>query len=214
VSHRLLVGSRPAHLRKALSVTGRRRLAIFGAAIAAAIAIAVVVVMRPPAAHHDRAPTYAFTAADRAPLVVDGQRLRHPTLGFSLGRPGGGFFESPKLVEYLAGKLGSDTVEYGYVNPDHHASLMIVAMPATGSDADALATSLDRFVHAMDPNAAVEERVVGSNDGRVHYRPKGGHVRAEVHLVQAGTGWVHVIVAVGSIAADYLADELASFQSR
>ena len=192
-------------------MTRRLRLAIAGAAIAAALAIALVLVLHQPA-QHERAPTYALTAADRAPLVADGGRLRHPTLGFSLAKPAG-FSESPKLVEYLNQKLGSDVAAYGYIYPDHHASLMIVVMPATGSDADALASSLDRFVNGMATNATVEERSVGSNVGRVHYRPKGGHVRAEIHLVPAGTGWVDVIVAIGSIAPDYLASELASFQS-
>jgi hypothetical protein len=196
-----------------LAQRGRGRAAsLAGAAIAAVVVLAAALV--PQLVHHEPRPTYTFTAADRAPLALAGARLRHPTLGFSLEKPPG-FSDSPKLAQLINGKLGSDSVAYAYIDPDNHATLMILMLPATGGDTNALEHSLDDFVHGMTDNVAgavVRERSVGSNTGRVQIQLKAGYLRAALHVIAIGSGWVHVIVVVGSLAPNTLVDVFSSFQ--
>jgi hypothetical protein len=164
-----------------------------------------------------RRASYEFTSADRAPLVVDTStqppRFRHPTLNFSFVKPND-FNETPQLTQMLVSKLGPDTIAYGFTNPSLRASLSVVIVPAPGSNADDLGRALDDFVHGMtqnEPSTAVIDRGIGSDEGHVHVTVRGGHLRAAIHLVHAGTGWAYVLLVVGSTNASVLADVLASF---
>jgi hypothetical protein len=62
-----------------------------------------------------------------------------------------------------------------------------------------------------ESTASVIDRAVGSNEGHVHVTVRGGHLRAAIHLVPAGSGWVYVLVVVGSANPNVLADVMASF---
>jgi hypothetical protein len=198
-----------------LSQRGRRPFVVLSAALAvlAVGAGTCAVLPRAPVRHA----SYELTSADRAPLIVDTSlqppRFRHPTLGFSFIKPDG-FNETPQLVQVLTSKLGSGTIVYGYTNANLRASLSILILPAFSGGADDLSQALDDFVHGMtqhESTASVIDRAVGSNEGHVHVTVRGGHLRAAIHLVPAGSGWVYVLVVVGSANPNVLADVMASF---
>jgi hypothetical protein len=192
------------------------RRVIVHAALAVVLAVGLVAIGLATFRHSDPPkPSYVLTAADRAPLVDAGARLRHPTFGFSFVKPPSGFKESSKLVEYVERKLDNAGLVYGYTDPDNRASFMVIVLPASGNDEDAIGRSLDAFFQGMtsgDQGATERERTLGPNTGRVDIHLRGGQLRAEVHAIRAGSGWVHVLLAVGSPRQNYLGDVLASFQ--
>ena len=193
----------------------RRRTTVLAATLAAVVVLAAAVVPslrqgEPPK------PSYLLTAADHGPLVDAGTRYRHPTLGFSFDKPPGGFKQSPQLVDYVNKKLGNAGIAYGFTDPDNRASFMVLVLPASGNDTDSLERTLDEFVTGMtagDQGVRVHERTVGSGSARIAVQLRGGYLRAELHAIRAGTGWVHVMLVVGSPRQNFLTDVLASFQA-
>ncbi|HEY3805982.1 MAG TPA: hypothetical protein VGL61_25415 [Kofleriaceae bacterium] len=198
-----------------LSQRGRRPFIVLTAALAVLAVGAGTCALLPHAPV--RHASYELTSADRAPLVVDTSvqppRFRHPTLGFSFIKPDG-FTETPQLTQVLASKLGSGTIVYGYTNASVRASMSVLILPAPGNGAGDLSQALDDFVQGMtqhESSASVIDRAIGSNEGHVHVTVRGGHLRATIHLVPAGTGWVYVLLVVGSTNPSVLADVMASF---
>jgi hypothetical protein len=110
--------------------TGRRAagLGVLITLVAAIAGLGVVVYLS--------SPRFALTAADRAPLVVDGDRLRHPTLGFSIHNPGASFQPAPQWAEMISPIGDGPEGTYDcYVNAGMPPSVVLVVtvFPSQGA---------------------------------------------------------------------------------
>jgi hypothetical protein len=190
------------------------------AAVVAVVGVAVLARVVPHRAATESA--LDFAAVDRAPLVEEASRLRHPTLGFSIARPPAGFVDAPRLAAAFARTGG---FAYAYTDPASREGLFVlVGRGRDGSRADLTAQLLsmrngigDR---AHEVGSAVhveiaEQNVTGDDqhlEGHFHAIISGRHMRAIVHPLRHDGAWVFVTILVTSADANALSDVLGSFE--
>ncbi len=218
-----------------LAQSGQKRIVTIGGA-AVAVAVGVFFVLLPPqqslttikhalgegSATAGSPLPYAFTAADRAPLVEvvappRPTRLQHPTFGFSILRPPSSFVEEPSNVT-------GEQIRYDYLDKAQHVSCFVaITLGGSGTRAG-LEEYLDGVRKGFEQRArdgsgaslnVLERHVVGDDahlEGRLHAELSGLHMRARLHPIQHDGSWLVVMLVVASGDPDTLADVLDSFQ--
>lgn len=190
--------------------TGRKRIAIGAIAAAIAIVVAAVVGVSLDGEPHLR-------ASDRVPLVVDGDRLRHPTLGFSIANPGPGFHEDADKAKamYDAFKL-PDAPVYAYVSSGQSPAILFVMVDnLTTSD---LGQGLDKFAAGVTESASANklavttvDRHVTDDEATLHVSAGPAHIRMHAYVRHpARHAAIEVMVIVFSTDEHALANVLDS----
>jgi hypothetical protein len=170
-----------------------------------------------------------LSAAERQELAVvhdlDGVRLRHPLLGFSLAHPGPKFFESAQAEKKIGFADDPSTRFYAFTELDSGRMVIVSLSRRSHMGGDAFAAAVDsvaqmftsRTAAGFDAGAAVDvlQRDVDRAGKRadVHVRVHGlGHMRLHARLDRfAGdTDYLLMVIAI-SPADDSLAPIVASF---
>jgi hypothetical protein len=161
-------------------------------------------------------------AADRAPLVDDGVRLRHPTFGFSILRPPASYHEAPQIAAAM-GIDDPDTVTYAYAETPPRGGLVIAIIANAALTKADFTRAIAGIRHGMDKAMAAQANTV---PGAVHWlrdEVSGddahlvGHLHAEVNQLDVRITAVSLpsaIVTITVLAQDAttLADVLESLQ--
>jgi hypothetical protein len=165
-----------AYAMSYLLQTGRKRIAIGAVVLVGALVVAGAI-----GVSLDR--THGFSAADRVPLVVDGDRLRHPTLGFSIANPGPGFHEDATQAKgmYDAFKV-QDAPVYAYAGPGNPPSAVLMVM-VDNYGGDDLSHNLDGFEQGVRESAGEQKLTVTTVDK---------HATADEATVHVVVGPVHM----------------------
>lgn len=158
--------------------------------------------------------------ADRAPFILDGNRLRHPTLGFSIAALPPGFVPavSPAATSAMATIPGPT---YAWGNASSKAALILSIGSFDGPDKTfdfalrSMRAGFEDSARAQWGSAAHEvviKSLASDHDGVFHAR--WGRIDAQIvlrEIVVNGTRrWVSMTAI--SIGEPQLDDELASFQ--
>ena len=152
-------------------------------------------------------PARTHAVVDRSPLVEDGLRLRHPSLGFSIRRPPASFKLSPEVAATMGG-MDPDVVTYAYA--EEPPSMVLAVSVMYGMDAGDLAEAIKGIKSGLSKGGPVTwiRDDLGKTEAHIHGVVSGAHV--QVAAYQLPTAIVTVMVVARE--ADALADVLASFQ--
>jgi hypothetical protein len=136
-----------------------------------------------------------FRAADRAPMIDEGGRLRHPTLGFSIESPGPTFHDAPAMAAVMRSSYGGDAIFYAYADAGPTAALLITVINGPLD----LSKELDNLQRGMEASAAKRgttagtlEKTVTGREATMHVETGGAHSR--LHAYQRETYTVIVMV--------------------
>ena len=199
-----------------LAQTGRKRtaLTISLALLAGVGALAAVLATTHGGAH--------VRPADRAPLVDDGHRLRHPTLGFSILRPPASYHDAPRMAEAM-GVHDADTITYAYAETPPRAGLIIAIIANAGGSRRDFEDAVAGIRHGLGQATAAQANTV---PGAVQWlrddiTGDDAHLAAHLHAVvndlhmQINAYQLPTAIATLTVIAPdpaTLADVLASFQ--
>jgi hypothetical protein len=198
--------------------SGRRRTALgIGGSVVVIVALALAFVTTSPPVP---APTITpLTSADRAPLVADGDRLRHPTLGFSIKQPGPGFHEATHYAAMANSNAGSGSLYYAYADAgsDARPNAVLMVGIATGGDLTAVLAGVELSLS----NTATQQhaplipiaRAVGSDEAQLHVTLGGAHFRIHLYAREpANHSPIYVSLTVMSRDEHALDDVLSSLR--
>ncbi len=163
---------------------------------------------------------YELGDADRAPFIVDGNRLRHPTLGFSIAALPPGFepTTNPVAATVMAGAPGP---AYAWGNTGAKAAFLVQIMTFDGPD-KTFDAALRGVRAGFEDNAraqwgsGADEVVIKSlasdHDGVFHAR--WGRIDVQIVLREIFVNKMRLGVALTALCfgEPLLDDELASFQ--
>jgi hypothetical protein len=154
----------------------------------------------------ERAPR-AHVVVDHSPLVEDGLRLRHPSLGFSIRRPPASFKLSPQVAASM-GTMDPDVVTYAYAEDPPTSVLAVSVMYGmTGDDLGDAVKGIKAGLSKGGPVRWIRDDL-GKTEAHIHGVVSGAHVQVAAYQLPTAV----VTVMTVALEADTLADVLASFQ--
>jgi hypothetical protein len=137
-----------------------------------------------------------FAAADRAPLIEEAGRLRHPTLGFSVASPGPAFHPAPAMAAVMrASYTGQDAAFYAYADAEPSAILLITAINGRvdlAKELAGLARGMERSAKQQNAPFSIVEQHVAGGEGTLHIVM--GEMHARLHAYARDTYAVTVMV--------------------
>jgi hypothetical protein len=151
-----------------------------------AVAVAAVVVLA--VASHFGWFARGLTAADRAPLLVDGDRLRHPTLGFSIANPGSAFHEAPAAAAQMRDSLKlPDAPVYAYAGPGTPPSalLLVVVKPLESSvpqELDGVEAGMLASATTKNLSPTLIDHHATDDQANAHMKFGDVHTRVQIYL--------------------------------
>ena len=150
-----------------------RTLATIGATLAAiALGIAIAAMGDSTHAHPALIGRYQLSAADHVAFIVDGNRLRHPTLGFSIAAPPADFVAQP-IADAMAAMSAPESVTYAWSNGK--AALLLQIMPSESPERTpdenlaGLRAGIEDSIREQR-GSAIHEVVLASQNGEFHAR--------------------------------------------
>ncbi len=104
--------------------------------------------------------TRSLSEADRSPLVADGDRLRHPTLGFSILNPGPSFHEAPRATALMQDAcVGAGAQCFAYADTNANGRPDNVLVVSINANIDNLDGYFDSIEAGLRTSAASQQNV-------------------------------------------------------
>jgi hypothetical protein len=174
-----------AYAMSYLYQTGRQRAAMItigGLVVLIGLAIAALALTRPSGA-------VQLTAADRAAFVVEGDRWRHPTLGFSIQSPGASFHDAPKLAA-MFGTSDEGMHMYAFTDGEGSApgsAILVIGLMSGDGLVDNMAgleSGLGKVAAKQGVTITTVDRHVDRNEATLHDEFSGAHLRLHAYQRQ------------------------------
>jgi hypothetical protein len=162
--------------------------------------------------------------------TLDGKRLVHPVLGFSLAHPGEMFFAADDSVREMEGQFDDASTQfYAYGETNSGRLLFITVSKRPGIDADGFEEMVDKVaklfaqktVTRLGDHVSVEQRTheIDGIEGRatIHEVLANGaaHIRLGAWRSRFGRDTEYVVMLIGvSMKGDLLGDVISSFRLR
>jgi hypothetical protein len=170
--------------------------ALFHAAIACVVLVAIYAALVGAGLVNHAEDGHRLAAADRAPLIEEAGRLRHPTLGFSVASPGPAFLAAPAMAAVMrASYAGQDAAFYAYADAQPSAILLITAINGhvdLAKEVAGLARGIEKSARQQNAAFSIVEQHVGGAEATLHIAM--GEMHARLHAYARDTFAVTVMV--------------------